>query len=94
MKNSTSEHARLQRRFVLGGSLMVACFIVGRSLPLTAAGPSAGLLGKGGDHAGTVGGARDNRSDNPDDEHALRSPPRRLTDGLMMCKPLGASWSG
>jgi hypothetical protein len=38
-------------------------------------------------HDGSVGGVWAITSDNPDEQDARWSPPRRLTDGVMMCKP-------
>lgn len=38
-------------------------------------------------HDGTVGGVWAVTTANPDDENARWSEPRRLTDGVMMCKP-------
>lgn len=38
-------------------------------------------------HDGSVGGVWAITSDNPDDQDAKWSAPRRLTDGVMMCKP-------
>lgn len=38
-------------------------------------------------HDATVGGVWAVTSENPDDENARWSSPRRLTDGVMMCKP-------
>jgi predicted neuraminidase len=39
-------------------------------------------------HEGTVAGVWCVQSGNPDDEKARWSKPRRLTDGIMMCKPV------
>ncbi|MFN4259608.1 MAG: sialidase family protein [Gemmataceae bacterium] len=39
-------------------------------------------------HTATVGGVWAITTDNPDDENARWSPPRRLTDGVMMGKPI------
>lgn len=38
-------------------------------------------------HDATIGGVWTITTDNPDDENARWSAPRRLTDGVMMCKP-------
>lgn len=39
-------------------------------------------------HDATIGGVWAITTDNPDDENARWSAPRRLTDGVMMCKPM------
>ncbi len=39
-------------------------------------------------HNGTVAGVWSMHTDNPDDERPQWSQPRRLTDGIMMCKPV------
>ncbi len=39
-------------------------------------------------HDGSVAGVWCLHTDNPDDEQPRWSPPRRLTDGIMMCKPV------